>query len=76
MSAFPDTDTRDAEILAARRVPRKPWWNDQTWVRFSLHCGHTYRHHPADATSLQLSIGKAGFERPNGRTAGPGTMRG
>ena len=54
MSAFPDTNTRDAEVRAARRVPREPWWHDHIWVRFSLHCCHMYRHHLADSTSLQL----------------------
>jgi hypothetical protein len=29
MSAFPDTDTRYAEVLAARRVPREQWRNYQ-----------------------------------------------
>jgi hypothetical protein len=58
MSAFPDTDTRYGEVLAARRVPRDQWRNDQKWVRFYLHFCQKYRHHPADSTSLQLFIGK------------------
>jgi hypothetical protein len=58
MSAFPDTDPRDAAIHAARRVPREPWRHDHTWVRCSLQCCHTPRHHLADSTSLQLGAGK------------------
>jgi hypothetical protein len=57
MSAFPDTDTRYAEVLAARRVPRDQWRNYQQWVRFSLHFCQTDRHRPADSTSLQLFLG-------------------
>jgi len=75
MSAFPDTDTRYGEVLAARRVPREQWRNYQKWVRFYLHFCQKYRHRPADSASLQLFIGKLSFERPNGRTAGPGPMR-
>ena len=58
MSAFPDTDTRYAEVLAARRVPREQWRTYQTWVRFSRHFCQKYRHRPADSTSLQLFRGK------------------
>jgi hypothetical protein len=58
MSAFPDTDTRYAEVLAARRVPREQWRNYQKWVRFYLHFCTKYRHRPAAFTSLQLCIGK------------------
>ena len=58
MSAFPDTDTRYAEVLAARRVPREQWRNYQKWVRFYLHFCKKYRHRPADSTSIQLFIGK------------------
>ena len=58
MSAFPDTDTRYAEVLAAKRVPREQWRNYQKWVRFYLHFCHKYRHRPADSTSLQLFMGK------------------
>ena len=54
MSAFPATDPRYAEVLAARQVPREQWRNDHTWVRFSLHFCQKYRHRPADSTSLQL----------------------
>ena len=58
MSAFPDTDTRYGEVLAARRVPREQWRNYQKWVRFYLHFCNKYRHLPADSKSLQLFIGK------------------
>ena len=58
MSAFPDTDTRYAKGLAARRVPREQWRNDQKWVRFYQHFCHQYGHRPADSKSLQLFIGK------------------
>ncbi len=57
MSAFPDTDTRYAEVLAARRVPREQWRNYHKWVRFYLHCCLKYRHRPADSKSLQLFVG-------------------
>jgi hypothetical protein len=58
MSAFPDTDTRYAEVLAARGVPREQWRNYQKWVRFYLHFCHKDRHRPADSTSLQSFMGK------------------
>jgi hypothetical protein len=58
MSAFPVTDTRSGEVLAARGVPREQWRNDQQWVRFSLHLCQKYRHRPADSTSLPLVRGK------------------
>jgi hypothetical protein len=58
MSAFPDTDTRYGEVLAARWVPREQWRNYQKWVRFCLLFCHKYRHRPADSKSLQLFIGK------------------
>jgi hypothetical protein len=58
MSAFPVTDTRDGEVLAARRIPRAQWRNYQQWVRFSLHFSQKYRHRPADSTSLPWFIGK------------------
>src|SRR5262245_16169938 len=58
MSTFPDMDTRDGEVLAARRVLRAPWRNYPTWVRFSRHFCQKYRHRPADSTSFQLCIGK------------------
>jgi hypothetical protein len=58
MSAFPVTDTRYGEVLAARGVPREHWRNYQKWVRFSLHFCQMYRHHPADSTSLPLFLGK------------------
>jgi hypothetical protein len=66
MSDVPDTNTRDGGVFAARRVPRDPWWNDHTWVRFSLHICHQYRHRPAQATSLQMCIGQLGSK---GQTA-------
>ena len=54
LNAFPDTDPRDAEVLAARGAPREPWRHDQTWVGCcSLHVGHTDRHRPTTATNLQ-----------------------
>jgi len=58
MSAFPATDPRYGEVLAARQVPREQWRNYQKWVRFYLHFCHKYRHHPADSKSLQLFMGK------------------
>jgi hypothetical protein len=58
MSAFPATDTRYGEVLAARRVPREQWRNYQTWVRFYLHFCQKYHHRPADSKSLQLFLGK------------------
>jgi integron integrase len=58
MSAFPLTDPRYDEVLAARQVPRQQWRNYQKWVRFYLHFCHKYRHRPADSMSLQLFIGK------------------
>ena len=58
MSAFPATDTRYGEVLAARRVPREQWRNYHKWVRFYLHFCHKYRHRPADSKSLPLFIGK------------------
>jgi hypothetical protein len=57
MSAFPATDPRYGEVLAARQVPREPWRNDQKWVRFSLHFCQKYRHRPADSKSLQVFLG-------------------
>ena len=57
MSAFPATDPRYGEVLAARRVPREQWRSYHTWVRFSRHCCQTYRHSPADSTSVQLFLG-------------------
>jgi hypothetical protein len=58
MSAFPDTDTRYAEGLVARRVPREQWRNSQQWAWFYLHFCHKYRHRPADSKSHQLFLGK------------------
>ena len=58
MSAYPVTDTRYGEVLAARGVPREQWRNYQKWVRFSRHFCQTYRHRPADSTSLPWFIGK------------------
>jgi hypothetical protein len=57
MSAFPVTDTRYAEVLAARRVLHEQWRNYQQWVRFSRHFCQTDRHRPADSTSLPWFIG-------------------
>ena len=58
MGAFPAPDPRYGEVLAARQVPREPWRNDQTWVRFSRHFCQKYRHPPADSVSLQLCLRK------------------
>ena len=58
MSAYPVTDTRYGEVLAARGGPREQWRNYQKWVRFSRHFCQTYRHRPADSTSLPWFIGK------------------
>ena len=58
MSAFPDTETRYGEVLAARRVPRAQWRNYHKWVRFYLHFCQKYRHHPTEAKSLELFLGK------------------
>ena len=58
MSAFPATDPRYGEVLAARQVPREHWRNYQKWVRFSLHFCQKYRHRPADSESLPLFLGK------------------
>jgi hypothetical protein len=57
MSAFPATDPRDGEVLAARQVPREPWRNDQQWVRFSRHVCQKYRHRPGDSASLPVCLG-------------------
>jgi len=66
MRAFPAPDPRDGEVLAARQVPREPWRNDHTWVRFSPHVCQKYRHRPADSTSLELFLGTLAS---NGQTA-------
>lgn len=58
MSAFPPTDPRYSEVLAARQVPHAQWRNYHKWVRFYLHFCQTYRYRPADSTSLPLFIGK------------------
>jgi integron integrase len=58
MSAFPATDPRFGEVLAARGVPREQWRNYQKWVRFYLYFCKKYRHPPADAKSLPLFIEK------------------
>ena len=42
MSAFPDTDARDAEVLAARRVPREQWRNYQSFPAFCLTVGASW----------------------------------
>jgi hypothetical protein len=68
MSAFPDTDTRYGEVLAARQVPREQWRNYHKWGRFYLHFCHKYRHRPADSKSLQLFIRKLASK---GQTAEP-----
>ena len=56
MSAFPATDPRYGEVLAARGVPREQWRTYHKWVRFYLHFCHKYRHPPADSKSLPLFI--------------------
>ena len=58
MSAFPATDPRYGEVLAARGVPREQWRTYHKWVRFYLHFCQKYRHPPADAKILPLFIGK------------------
>jgi hypothetical protein len=58
MNAFPHTDPRSGEVLAARQVPRAPWRNDHTWVRLSRHGCQTSRHPPADAKRLQVCLGQ------------------
>jgi integron integrase len=58
MSAFPATDPRYSDVLAAKGVPREQWRNYHKWVRFYLHFCKKYRHSPADAKSLPLFIEK------------------
>jgi integron integrase len=58
MRAFPATNLRYGEVLAARQVPREQWRNYQKWVRFYLHFCQKYRHRPADSESLQMFLGK------------------
>ena len=58
MSAFPATDLRYGEVLAAKRVPREQWRNYHKWVRFYLHFCQKYRHSPADSKSVPLFLGK------------------
>jgi site-specific recombinase XerD len=57
MSAFPATDPRDNDVLAAKGVPRAQWRNYHKWVRFYLHFCRKYRHSPT-AKSLPLFIEK------------------
>jgi hypothetical protein len=66
LRAFPDTATRDAEILVTWRVPREQGQNDPKWVRFSRHFCHQYCHRLADSKSLQWFIEKL---TSNGQTA-------
>jgi hypothetical protein len=58
MSAFPTPDPRYGDVLTARRVPREPWRNHHTWVRFSLHVCKKYRHDPTESKSLPLFLEK------------------
>ena len=58
MSAFPATDPRYSEVLAARQVPREQWRNYHKWVRFYLHFCQKYHHRPADSQSLPVFLGK------------------
>jgi hypothetical protein len=66
LSAFPAPDPRYGEVLAARQLPRDQWRNSHKWGRFSRHFGQQYRHHPTEAKSLPLCMGKL---TSNGPTA-------
>jgi hypothetical protein len=64
MSAFPATDPRYAEILAARGGPRAHGRKDHQWVRVSRHFCQQYRHRPADSQRLPLFLDRLASKNP------------